>query len=68
MRGLLEGDGGTEEGRETPAEEAILPTGQCSEATEQGEAGLQRNRGNISRAAFEIGVSRHTLHALIRQT
>ncbi len=28
-------------------------------------AALQRNRGNISRAASEIGVSRPTLHALL---
>ena len=30
-------------------------------------AALQRNRGNISRAASEIGVSRPTLHALLNK-
>ena len=46
----------------TTPEGAVLLAGQCSGATEQGEAALQRNHGNISRAASEIGVSRPTLH------
>ncbi len=55
-----------------PASSGEPQTVSLREAREEVErrtiiAALQRNRGNISRAAAEIGVSRPTLHALLNK-
>ena len=50
-----------------PEEVSVISLRQAREEVERRTVvtALQRNRGNISRAAAEIGVSRPTLHALI---
>ena len=50
-------------------ESSVISLREAREAVERQTiiGALQRNRGNISRAASEIGVSRPTLHALLNK-